>query len=403
MKQQNLKLLNYLVVVLNKLIAYKLYILYVYIIMSKTLVIIVSEICDYKPAFDSFKKNLIDRLEADLCLCIVADPNYDYSNNSFYNLAKYKFLYNYSGDFRNEFENVYNVVSKDRPIYERFDNKNALYGKIDRDQSFKYNDNITFYGHYEDINNFEEFNDDEIIIHENNLNDDYWRNKVYGIKKTNNSSLISQTNVTTYKKHLHWSEFLKINGSFLAGIKNSENEQYGCGSKEIFLKWFLLQKLIENELLNKYDRFIITRSDFVYQLPHPKMEYMNDNYIWFPNSEHYGGYTDKHVVLSKKHVENYLNILINLITRSNEYFLKMKQTNYWNLQKIIHLQLQQNNMLQFVKEFPYIMYSIKECIVGPVVDFDIIHPSEYEKSNYYKNEFEKSGLTVDNFYKNHII
>jgi len=371
--------------------------------MSKTLVIILSEICDYKPAFDSFKKNLIDRLEADLCLCTITNPTYNYESNSFYNLAKYKFLYNYSGDFRNEFENVYNIVSKDRPKYERFDNKNALYGKIGHNRENSYDDNITFYGYYEDINNFEEFNDDEIIIHENNLNDDYWRNKVYGIRKSYNTDLVSQTNVTTYKKHLHWSEFLKINGSFLGGIKNSENQQHGCGSKEIFLKWFLLQKLIENDLLNKYDRFIITRSDFIYQLPHPKMEYMNNNYIWFPNGEHYGGYTDKHVVLSKKHVENYLNILHNFITRSSEYFLKMKETNYWNLQKIIHLQLQQNNMLHNVKEFPYIMYSIKECILGSVSDFDIIYQSEYEKSNYYKNEFEKSGLAIDDFYKNHII
>ena len=98
--------------------------------MSKTLVIILSEICDYKPAFDSFKKNLIDRLEADLCLCIVTNPNYDYDSNSFYNLAKYKFLYDYSGDFRNEFENVYNVVSKDFPKYEGLNNTNTLYGKV---------------------------------------------------------------------------------------------------------------------------------------------------------------------------------------------------------------------------------------------------------------------------------
>lgn len=371
--------------------------------MSKTLVIILSEICDYKPAFDSFKKNLIDRLEADLCLCTIANPNYDYESNSFYNLAKYKFLHDYSGDFRNEFENVYNVLSKDLPKYETFDNINALYGKVGCNGETSYNDNITFYGYYEDINNFEEFNDDEIIIHKNDLNDDFWKNKVYGIRKSSNNCLVSQTNVVTYKKRLHWSEFLKINGNFLSGIKNNENQHYGCGSKLIFLRWFLLQKIIENDLLNKYDRFIITRSDFVYQLPHPKIDCMDDNYIWFPNCQHYGGYTDRHVVLSKKHVKNYLNILHDFIIRSNEYFLKITHPNCWNLQKIIQLQLEKNNMLHIVKEFPYVMYSIKECISGSVIDFDIIYQSEYEKSNYYKNEFEKSGLVIDDFYKNHII
>ena len=47
-------------------------------------------------------------------------------------------------------------------------------------------------------------------------------------------------------------------------------------------RWFLLKNLLDNDLLNKYDRFIITRSDFIYQLPHPKIEYMNENCIWIP-------------------------------------------------------------------------------------------------------------------------
>jgi hypothetical protein len=32
----------------------------------------------------------------------------------------------------------------------------------------------------------------------------------------------------------------------------------------------------------------------------------------------------------------------------------------------------------------------------------IKYEAEYNKSSYYKNEFEKSGLTVDAFYKNAI-
>lgn len=379
--------------------------------MSKTIVIILSEICDYKSAFNSFKKNVIDELEADLCLCINVNTNYNYDNNPFYNLAKYKFLCNYSDDLSYDFEDAYNTITKETYKYERLNNKNALHDKIEYNNATNYNDNISFYGYYEDINNFDEFNDDEIIIHKNNLNNEFWRNKIYGIRKSSNDSLISQKNVVTYKKRIHWSEFLKIKGYFLGGIKNNQNQHIGCGGKLIFLRRFLLQKLIENDLLNKYDRFIITRSDFIYQLPHPKIDCMNENYIWFPNCEHYGGFTDRHVILSKKHVKNYLNILHDFITRSNEYFLKMKSDELWNLQKIIRLQLEQNNMLHVVKEFPYIMYSIKECIsvsvnnsdIGANVDIDINYQTEYEKSYFYKNEFEKSGLLIDDFYKNHIL
>ena len=369
--------------------------------MSKTLVIILSEICNCETTFNSFKKNVIDELNADLCLCSCIISDYNYDNNLFYQLAKYKYFYDSTDDFRDPFDYAYNIEINNRPKYERLNNKNALWGKIDRDQSN--NSDITFYGYYEDINNFDEFQDDEIIIHKNNLEDEFWRNKVYGIKKSDNTTLVNQKNIVTYKKHKHWSEFLKIKGYFLGGIKNNKNQHYGCGSKLIFLRWFLLQKLIEDDLINKYDRFIITRSDFIYQLPHPKVEYMNENYIWFPNCEHYGGYTDRHVVLSRKHVKKYLNLLHDFIMKSNEYFLKMNERDFWNLQKIILLHLQQNNMQHIVKEFPYIMYSIREYVTGSINNIDINYPTEYEKSYFYKDQFEKSGLVTDDFYKNHII
>ena len=61
----------------------------------KTLVIILAETRAYELTFDNFKKNVIDRLDADLCLCIGIKSDYNY-NNPFYTLAKYKFLYEFS-------------------------------------------------------------------------------------------------------------------------------------------------------------------------------------------------------------------------------------------------------------------------------------------------------------------
>ena len=65
---------------------------------TKTLVIILSETRASELTFDNFKKNVIDELKADLCLCIGVKDNYDY-NNPFYKLAKYKFTYIESEDF----------------------------------------------------------------------------------------------------------------------------------------------------------------------------------------------------------------------------------------------------------------------------------------------------------------
>ena len=372
--------------------------------MSKTLVIILSETRAHELTFDMFKKNVIDELNADLCLCIGVKPDYDYEN-PFYKLSKYNFVYNEPEDFGDAFEYAYNILSQNKPKYECLQNINALHGKIQKPQ--QYTDNIKYYGKMENTTNFDNFNDDEIVVHTKDFPDNLWKNKVYGIVKSENNNLISQKNVITYKKHLYWREFLKIKNQFLGGIKDKDNQHPGSAGILIFFRWFLLKNLIDNDLINKYDRFIITRSDFIYQLPYPKVGLMNEKYIWIPDCEHYGGYTDRHVVLSKNNIEPYLNILNNLVLKSNRYFMKMKHKKDWNLEQLIKFHLAQTNVLDLVKEFPYIMYSVRNINgstrwskgnLSNEFDYYIKYKSEYAKSTYYKNEFDKSGTNIDKFY-----
>ena len=377
--------------------------------MSKTLVIILSETRASELTFDNFKKNVIDELNADLCVCIGVKPDYDYTN-PFYQLAKYKFIYDEQDDFGDAFEYAYNTISLNRDKYETLKNINALYGKIQNLHDF--NHNVNYYGKNDNILNFDNFNDDEIVMHTNNFPDDLWKNQVFGIKHSDNNNLISQKNVITYKKPLYWREFLKIKNQFLGGVKDIYHEHPGSAGILIFFRWFLLKNLVENDLIKEYDRFIITRSDYIYQLPHPKVELMNENCIWIPDSEHYDGYTDRHAVLSKNNIIKYLNILNNLVLRSNEYFMKMKTKSDWNLEQLIKFHFKQNIILYLVKEFPYVMYTVRNLngttrwLNGGTYSSDlgyyIKYQTEYDKSNYYKNEFEKSGLNIDEFYNNYL-
>jgi hypothetical protein len=98
-----------------------------------------------------------------------------------------------------------------------------------------------------------------------------------------------------------------------------------------------------------------------------------------------------------------------MVIKSNEYFMKMKNKHDWNLEQLIKFHLKQNNVLHLVKELPYVMYSVRNIngttrwsggIYSNTLGYYIKYKSEYEKSNDYKNKFIKSGLSVDNFYKN---
>lgn len=370
--------------------------------MVKTLVIILSETRAHELTFHNFKKNVIDELNADLCLCIGVKPNYDY-DNPFYKLAKYRFTYDEPDDFGDAFEYAYNILSKNRPKYTPLSNINSMFGKADSPTG---NDNITYYGHTDSIQSIDDYDDDEIVIHTKNFPDEGWRNKVYGVKHKYDD-LVIQQHVITYQKSLYWREFLKIKDQFLGGIKDLTYEHPGSAGILIFFRWFLLKNLIDNNLIDEYDRFVITRSDFIYQLPHPKVEILNEKYIWIPNGEHYGGYTDRHAVLSKYNIESYLNILNNLVIRSNEFFIKMRTYECWNLEQLIKFNLEQNGVNDYVRQIPYIMYSVRpvngstrwaQGIFSDKLGYFIKYQGEYDGSTYNKQLFEKSNVTLDDFY-----
>jgi len=303
--------------------------------MSKTLVIVLSETRAHELTFDNIKKNLIDEVNADLCVCIGVKPDYDYEN-PFYKLAKYRFTYDEPEDFGDAFDYAYNTMLVNRPEFEYINEEN--------------------------------------------------------------------------KTPLNWREFLKIKGQFWGGVKDETNQHEGSAGILIFFRWFLLKNLIENDVIDKYDRFIITRSDFMYQLPHPKVELMDENYIWVPDCEHYGGFTDRHTVLTKTTIIPYLSIFNNFVLKSNEFFTKMVNKTDWNLEQVIQFNLEQNNISQIVKQYPYIMYSVRNVngvsrwAQGNFSDelgYYIKYKSEYDRSSHYKDEFEKSGsATTDEYYRN---
>jgi len=142
--------------------------------MSKTLVIVLSETRGSELTFDNFKTNVIDELEADLCVCIGVKRDYDY-NNPFYKLAKYKFTYDEPDDFGDAFDYAYNSIISNNSKYECLQNVNTLYGTLAT--PYHSNSNVIYYGRIRDISNIDYFNDDEIVVHTDNFPCNMWKIK----------------------------------------------------------------------------------------------------------------------------------------------------------------------------------------------------------------------------------
>lgn len=114
--------------------------------------------------------------------------------------------------------------------------------------------------------------------------------------------------------HLPW--FTQKRTGLLGGVEG----YFGSGAIIFMIRWFLSQHLLENpDVLNRYERFLITRADHYYQCSH---EYTNldlsNSTLWVPQGEAYGGYTDRHLIVSRSNVLDALDIFPTLFQQTNK-------------------------------------------------------------------------------------
>ena len=73
---------------------------------------------------------------------------------------------------------------------------------------------------------------------------------------------------------------LRIKGNWQERIQ-APDPQPTASSILTFCRWLLLHGLLRDDVLDRYDRFVITRSDFVWLCPHPPLSILDRDAIWF--------------------------------------------------------------------------------------------------------------------------
>jgi len=155
----------------------------------------------------------------------------------------------------------------------------------------------------------------------------------------------------------NWREALQIGNYWLGGVKNHPKQQPGSGAIIFAARWYLLQFIKNENIFDKYDRIVVTRSDYIHNVPHPSVTILDPTYIWVPDGEGYGGITDRHAVLSKYNYEEYLNLMSNLVTKHSDFLFKMANDS-WNPERFLKLNvLEQKRQIKF---YPYHMYTVRQ-------------------------------------------
>ena len=239
--------------------------------MEKVLVCVLAKTRGHQLTFPSFKRQVLDELNADLALALTIDENYDYAN-PFWQHAKYRWT---APDFKD-------------------------------------------YGEAFDLAQ-------------------YWLCQKYNVAAPD------------------WRSMLRLKGIWQGRIQ-SPDPQPSATSILLFCRWLLLHGLQQDDVLDRYDRFVITRSDFVWLCPHPPLSILDRGAIWIPDGEHYGGFNDRHVVVSRADVVNCLNIIEDVLLQPIQLYEEMNHQPTWNIEQFLANHLRRKGLLEKVKLFPYVMY-----------------------------------------------
>lgn len=239
--------------------------------MERVLVCLTGSTRGHEVAFPSFKRNVLDELNADLALAIAIDERYD-TANPLWQYARYRWTVNDTSDYGDAFDSAQQAM---------------------------------------------------------------WQHRV-GVPPD-------------------WRTLLRIKGIWQGGIHSSDPQESRSAVLPL-CRWRLLNGLRQDGVLERYDRFVVTRSDFVWLCPHPPLTMLDPGHIWIPDGEHYDGLADRHLVVSRAHVMHCLDQLEAILLQPDELARAMEHYADWNNEQCWKLHLERKGLLSTIRMFPYVMY-----------------------------------------------
>lgn len=204
--------------------------------------------------------------------------------------------------------------------------------------------------------------------------------------------------------HPRWRECAAVGTQWMGGIK-SEPGHPGSGGIILFFRIFLRQMLIRDGLLEQYDRFIITRSDFMWDVAHPPAELMDNNCIWIPDGEQYGGLTDRHIVCSSQNILEVLSAA-DLFTENPDDVAARMPHRDWNVEQVLKDHFERAGLSPMLRKMPYIMYAVREDgghtswsegTFDAAMGVYVKYPEEYRKSKFAAKVLGASGWNQATF------
>eukprot|EP00547_Thalassionema_nitzschioides_P012911 CAMPEP_0194262728 /NCGR_PEP_ID=MMETSP0158-20130606/46690_1 /TAXON_ID=33649 /ORGANISM="Thalassionema nitzschioides, Strain L26-B" /LENGTH=384 /DNA_ID=CAMNT_0039002887 /DNA_START=1042 /DNA_END=2192 /DNA_ORIENTATION=+ len=152
-----------------------------------------------------------------------------------------------------------------------------------------------------------------------------------------------------------WKQFILPYANDKWGTFGGIGNKQGSGAVIFVIRWYVARFLVENNLVEKYDRFVLTRSDHYYGCDHD-LRLLDNTYMWVPKGEDYKfGITDRHLVCNQAHILKALDIYPPILQHPEKY--ASKEFADLNPEQLIRLRWEQENLWPWVRRFDRVMFT----------------------------------------------
>jgi len=105
-----------------------------------------------------------------------------------------------------------------------------------------------------------------------------------------------------------WRVLLRPGENTFGGVKDEQNPQVGMGALLLYVWRELGEELRRMGFADYYDWLVVTRSDFLWPVPHADVGYLSGRRIYALDGEQYLGVSDRHFVVPGRLADRFLRI-----------------------------------------------------------------------------------------------
>jgi hypothetical protein len=142
-------------------------------------------------------------------------------------------------------------------------------------------------------------------------------------------------------------------GNILLGAAHNIS---GSGALVFMFRYYLSIKIQEYDLLSRYERFVVTRSDHFYLCVHD-LSKLSHEFLWVPTGSDYFGICDRHFVANNATILAALDVLPPLV-RNPEMYKEQVTTYPYNTERFLLLRWQQEGLEPLIRRFDRNMFLV---------------------------------------------